>query len=401
MRVLVVHNRYRSAAPSGENRVVEQESDALLSIGHTVERFEYHSDDIEHWSPWRKVGLPARVVWNPQAKRELAATLETFRPDVVHVHNTFPLLSPSVLYACRDQRVPVVATLHNYKLLCASGDFFRAGKVCHDCADGSQVAALTHKCYRGSLTATAPMVLSTVANRRAWRRLVSAYIFLSASQRKLMAGLALDPTRVFVKDNLVPAAVAPHTARERKVVYMGRLDEAKGVPLLMEAWDQYRAVAGDDALRLVVVGSGPLGDDVARWARTRPSVEMTGYVDRARCVEIVASARAALLPSEWEETFGLVAVEAMAAGTPVIAAGHGSFPEIVTAGHDGELFSPGEAAHLARVVGEVDAQPERFAAYGRNAQETYRRRYDLRAGVAELERIYRFAIDRAGELSTS
>ena len=137
MRVLVVHNRYRSAAPSGENRVVDQESGALRSRGHAVELFECRSDDIEAWSPLRKASLPARVVRNPQARQALAARLRVFEPDVVHVHNTFPLLSPSVLYACRDAGVPVVATLHNYKLLCASGDFYRAGAVCHDCAGGS------------------------------------------------------------------------------------------------------------------------------------------------------------------------------------------------------------------------------------------------------------------------
>src|SRR5262245_34836497 len=134
MKILIAHNRYRSTAPSGENRVVDQESAALTALGHTVEHFERHSDDIEDWTRLQQATLPARVVWNPATKRDLGAVLRRFRPDVVHIHNTFPLLSPSVLYACRDARVPVVVTLHNYKLLCASGDFFRAGQVCHDCA---------------------------------------------------------------------------------------------------------------------------------------------------------------------------------------------------------------------------------------------------------------------------
>ena len=129
MRILLVHNRYRSTAPSGENRVVDQEREALAALGHDVDLFERHSDELEQWPAWKKATLPARVVWNPASKRDLAETLRTFRPDVVHIHNTFPVLSPSVLYACRDARVPVVITLHNYKLLCASGDFYRDGAV--------------------------------------------------------------------------------------------------------------------------------------------------------------------------------------------------------------------------------------------------------------------------------
>ena len=150
MRILVAHSRYRSAAPSGENRVVDQETAALGALGHEVELFERRSDDIEGWPAVRKAALPAAVVWNGGVRRDLRAVLRSGRPDVVHIHNTFPLLSASVLYACRDAGVPVVVTLHNYKLACASGDFFRDGAVCHECADGAPVGAMRHGCYRGS-----------------------------------------------------------------------------------------------------------------------------------------------------------------------------------------------------------------------------------------------------------
>src|SRR5215470_9775788 len=137
MKILIVHNRYRSTAPSGENRVVDQESEALTAAGHTVRHFERHSDDIEDWPALKKATLPTRVVWSRASRHDLARDLIRHPPDVVHIHNTFPLLSPSVLYACREAEVPVVVTLHNYKLLCASGDFFRRGEVCHNCAGGN------------------------------------------------------------------------------------------------------------------------------------------------------------------------------------------------------------------------------------------------------------------------
>ena len=189
MKIMIVHNRYRSTAPSGENRVVDTEAGALAALGHEVVRFERHSDDIETWSRARKAALPGRVVWSAEAHRDLAARLREDRPDVVHVHNTFPLLSPAVLHACRDARVPVVATIHNYKLACASGDFFRDGAVCHDCAGRLPGPAIRHGCYRGSRAATAPVALAMTAHRRAWRSLISAYIFISAAQRDLLTGL--------------------------------------------------------------------------------------------------------------------------------------------------------------------------------------------------------------------
>lgn len=394
MRILVVHNRYRSTAPSGENRVVDQESEALVSLGHEVERFERHSDEIEEWSAARKATLPARVVWNPETRRDLKNVLRRFRPDVVHVHNTFPLVSPSILYACRDERVPVVVTLHNYKLLCASGDFFRDGEVCHDCAGGNPTAALVHRCYRGSVVATVPTVVAARVHRRAWRNQVAAYIFISESQRRLLAAMDFDPERVFVKPNLVPYDGAHGTPRDRQVAYVGRLDQAKGVPLLLRAWDRYRETADDDALRLVIAGGGPLDDEVRRWAADRPSVELAGHLPKQDCFDLIARSRAVLLPSQWEETFGLVVVEAMAAGVAPVAAAHGSFPELVTDGVDGALFQPGDPDDLAKVLLDVDGNPDRYEEYGRRARDTYETRYDPQHGIEHLLQVYQFAITR-------
>jgi glycosyltransferase involved in cell wall biosynthesis len=394
MKILLVHNTYRSTAPSGENRVVEQEGEALAAAGHQVETFGRLSDEIESWPAWQKATLPARVVWNPASRRELAATLDRVRPDVVHVHNTFPLLSPSVLYACRAAGVPVVATLHNYKLLCASGDFFRDGEVCHDCAGGTPVSALVHRCYRGSVLATGPTVLAARAHRRSWRDLVSAYIFLSDSQRRLLAAMGFQPHRTFVKPNLVPYDGPVGGERQRQVAYLGRLDGPKGASLLMRGWDAYRAQAGDHALRLVIAGGGPLLADVTAWAADRPSVELAGHLTKQECFELIARSRAVVLPSEWEETFGLVVVEAMAVGVPPLASAHGSFPDLVSDGVDGALFEPGQPDALAKLLLEVDLYPERYQEYGRRARATYENQHDPQRNLEQLLDIYRFAIGR-------
>ena len=392
MKIMQVHNRYRSAAPSGENRVVDQERDALAALGHEVIRFERNSDDIERWPKAKKASLPGRIIWSSEAHRALTAAVLERRPDVVHMHNTFPLLSAAVLYACRDARVPVVATIHNYKLMCASGDFFREGAVCHDCAGSLPVQALRYGCYRGSRLATLPVAVATSVHRHAWRSLVSGYIFVSASQRDLLAGLELPPSRVFVRHNLIPGHPARKAARMPTVVYAGRLDETKGTRLLMAGWDRYRAGAGGQGLRLVIAGSGPLQDEVAAWASARSSIDMVGQVSSARCAELLSRARAVLLPSVWEETFGLVAVEAMAAGTPPIAPRHGSFPELITSGVDGVLFRPGDPTALALAIADAEARPEQYEAYGDQARKTYEQRFDPQDNLEQLLEIYRYAV---------
>jgi glycosyltransferase involved in cell wall biosynthesis len=392
MRILLVHNRYRSVMPSGENRVVEQEGEALAALGHEVRRFTRDSDEISQWSLLKKASLPARTIWNWESFHDLKAVLREYQPEVVHVHNTFPLLSAAVLRACRDAGVPVVATLHNYGLACANRAFFRDGAVCHDCADRPPVSSVLHGCYRDSRAATVPVAIAMVAHHRAWRSLVSAYILISASQRDLLRGVGLPEDRVFVRYNLITRRDRPQTAPEPMVVYAGRLDEIKGVRLLMAGWDRYREEAGEPGLRLAVAGAGTLDGEVMAWASARPSVVLTGALSSAECASLISRARAVLLPSAWEETFGLVAIEAMAAGVPPIAAGHGSFPELITTGVDGALFDPGDPAALGRAIADVERDPERYATYGEQARKTYEQRFDPERNLAELLEIYRFAI---------
>lgn len=397
MKILIAHSRYRAGAPSGENRVVDSEAAALAAAGHDVTLFQRHSDAIAGWPLARKAALPALSVYNPTVRRELADALGSERPDVVHVHNTFPMLSASVLEACRDAAVPVVATMHNYRLACASGDFFRAGEPCHACADGSVGAALRHGCYRGSHAATVPVAAALLASRRRWRELVSAYVFVSASQRDLLAGIGLPPERVFVKDNFVasPPVTAPGgvEGRDHLVSSLGRLDAAKGLPLLMAAWDDFRRADPRSPLRLAIAGDGPLADRVRSWATGHGSVEVLGHLSRPDTTALVARSLAVVVPSAWEETFGLVAVEAMAGGVAPIAPARGSFPGLVTDGVDGALFRPDDAHDLAAVLADVDGAPERFVALGARGRRTHAARFGRHANIEQLLEIYRYAIE--------
>lgn len=389
-----MHNRYRSSSPSGENRVVDDEAAALGRNGHTVERFERHTDEVEHWAAVKKAFLPGRVVWSADSYTNLVWALRQSRPDVVHVHNTFPLLSSSVLQACSRERVPAVATLHNYRLMCPGGALFRDGAPCSDCAGRLPVPAVRHGCYRGSSMATLPLAISTVVNRQTWRGLVSAYICVSKSQRDKLAPLGLPPHRVFVKPNFIPdESLRTRSDHGDVVVYMGRLTAIKGVVTLMSAWDLYRASWPGAGLRLAIAGAGPFQEEVTIWAKGRPDVDFLGLLEPAECESLLTTARVAVVPSESEETFGLVAVEAMKAGVPVIAADLGALPELITDGEQGTLFQPGDVTGLAEVLHDVASAPERYARYGVSARKAYETRFDPDANVRQLLSIYEFAVE--------
>ncbi|HWD06487.1 MAG TPA: glycosyltransferase [Amycolatopsis sp.] len=381
MKVLVVHNRYRSEQPSGENNVVDAEVALLTAGGVRVSRFERRSDDIAPMSLPHKACVPLQVPWNRSARAELTTRLRVERPDVVHVHNTFPLLSPSVLAACADARVPVVATLHNYGLVCPPGTLYRDGRICTDCVSGAPVAAVRHGCYRGSAVATLPMAANLVVNRARWRRDVTRFFCISAAQRQVLVAAGLPASKLTVKHNFVADPGVRRSGDGEHVLFLGRLTAEKGVPLLMAAWER---VGGSLGLPLVIAGSGPLADEVSVWAGARRDVSYVGLQDKAACRELTASAAAVVAPSAWLEAFGLVAVEAMAAGVPTVAPAHGAFPELVTDGVTGVLHEPGSAEALATALRAVVADRARNRAMGVAARDRYEADFTPEVGLRRL-----------------
>ncbi|MFJ7249377.1 glycosyltransferase [Kitasatospora sp. NPDC098652] len=391
MRVLVVHNRYASAQPSGENKVVDQEVGLLREAGHRVELFERRSDDIARRSLPGKVAVPLLVPWNPAVRAELAARLRAERPDVVHVHNVFPLLSPAVLAACADAAVPAVATLHNYTQVCPPGTLQRDGRPCTECVGGSPLPAVRHGCYRGSRLATVPLAVGLVVNRRRWWTGVERFFCISAAQREVLVRAGLPAERLAVKHNFVPEPGTVRTGAGEHLLYLGRLAEAKGVRLLMAAWDRL-AAEGGVGVPLVVAGAGPLEAQVRAWAAGRADVRCVGLYDQAQCREAVARAVAVVAPSTWLEAFGLVVVEAMAAGVPAVAAGHGAFVELVEDGVTGLLHRPGEAASLAACLRRITADPAVNRELGRAARRRYEQGFSPAVGLDRLVEGYRAAI---------
>ncbi|MCC9157994.1 glycosyltransferase [Streptomyces parvulus] len=391
MHVLVAHNRYASAQPSGENKVVDQEVALLRGAGHRVGVFERRSDDIAARSLPGKAAVPLLVPWNPAVRREFTARLRAERPDVVHVHNVFPLLSPAILAACADAGVPAVATLHNYTQVCPPGTLQRDGGPCTECVGSGPLPAVRHGCYRGSRLATVPLAVSMSVNRRRWWSGVERFFCISAAQRDVLVGAGMPAERLSVKHNFVPEPGVVRTGPGEHLLFLGRLAEAKGVRLLMAAWDEL-AAGGGVGVPLVIAGAGPLEGEVTAWAAGRDDVRRVGLYDTARCREALARSVAVVAPSTWLEAFGLVVVEAMAAGVPAVAAGHGAFTELVEDGVTGLLHRPGEASSLAACLRRITAEASRNREMGRAARRRYERGFSPDVGLERLLEGYRTAI---------
>lgn len=386
-RVLLVHNYYQQ--PGGEDEVFVGEGRLLEERGHAVARYAVHNDAV------RGVGrarLAAGAVWSRASYRALRALIRAERPDVVHVHNTMPLISPSAYFGAAAEGVPVVQTVHNYRHLCANGLLLRDGAPCHACV-GRRVGlpGVVHACYRGSRAATATVVATNALHRAAgtWSRRVGVYVALTEFARRRLLEGGLPAERLVVKPNFVDPDPGAGRGAGGYAVFVGRLAPEKGVRTLLAAW---RALGA--ALPLRIVGDGPLAPEVARAAAEIPGVTWLGRRTPAEVLALVGDAACLVCPSEWYETFGRVIAEAFAAGTPVVASEIGALAELVRVGETGLLFPPGDPAALAAAVRRLLGDPPRLARMRVAARHEFEQRFTADRNYDALVRIYDLAISR-------
>jgi glycosyltransferase involved in cell wall biosynthesis len=391
-RVLVMHSRYRSNLPSGENGVVDREVDLLRSGGFEARLHERCSDDIEAMSLRAKVALPARVVWSPAERRRCREAIRQFRPHIVHVHNTFPMLSPSVLAACSDEGVPVVMTLHNFRLACANGMLLRDGAPCELCVGRLPLDALRYGCYRDSRAATVPVALLIAAHRllRTHARQVDLFLALNGFTRDLAIRSGLPAERVVVKPNFVPDPGEVRPGPGQSVLFLGRLERAKGVDLLLEAWQGIPMHAST----LVIAGDGELRPKVEALARSRPDVRYLGQRSHEECMQLLLEARALILPSRLYENMPLTILEAFAAGVGVVGPDHGPFPELIGDDQRGLSFLAGDPTELRDILRKVISDDALTTALGARARSHYKDHYTAERNLAALRIAYRYASSR-------
>ncbi len=388
MRVAMLHNRYRSGQPSGENTVVDQTADLLRKSGHVLDLYAQNSDDIAQMSRKDRALLPFRSIWSFAGASDLTFRLQTARPDIVHVHNTFPLFSPSVLRAAARQDLPVVATLHNFRLMCANGVLQRNGGPCESCVGRIPWRGAVHGCYRESKVQSLPLVAGIAVHNtlHTWQRYVTTLIAPSEFVRSRYAAGGFDPDQIVVKPHAVAHSGAVREGAGEAVVFLGRLTEEKGFADLLKAWD---ASLG----QFVVVGDGPLRPEADERARQDPSVKVLGALPWAECMEVLRSARVLVVPARSYETFGLVVIEAFAHGVPVVASRIGALAELVDDGETGALVAPGDTEALRKAVGLLTDEATSIA-FGLRARQVYLDRFTPERDLAATERIYADAIAR-------
>jgi glycosyltransferase involved in cell wall biosynthesis len=387
VKLLFVHNSYKE--PGGEDNVVAQESAALRAAGHSVEVLLFDNDNIN--SRAKSFATAIGVVRNRSALTRIARQIDAHRPDVVHFHNFFPLVSPAALGMVADLGVPVVQTLHNYRVICSGGMLMRNNAPCEACVGKAPFPALRDRCYRGSLAGTAAAVVMGAA----FRRVVSArkdgitLIALTRFARDKLAASGLDPAQIVVKPNFGADAECGASQRPPSLLFVGRLSAEKGAETLLDVARQLPQT------RIDIIGDGPQRDLLR--ANAASNVHFHGRLSHAETLAKIRGARALLMPSRWYEGFPMTVVEAFSCGTPVIASDIGSLQEIIEAGLTGLLVPPHDVFAWAAAAQRAHNESETFAKLGRNARKAYENHYCVRAGLAQLTSCYEAALQRKAD----
>ena len=390
MKILAVHNHYQIRG--GEDESFEVEVNTLRGAGHDVVTYTQDNERVERIG---RVRTAVRTIWSQQTYREVRRVLADENIGVVHVQNFFPLISPSVYYAGRTARVPVVQTLRNYRLMCPNSLFFRDGHVCEDCM-GKLVPwpGIVHTCYRDSKTATATVggMITTHRLLRTWDHMVDVYVALTEFARKKFIQGGLPADKIVVKPNCVYPDPGIGAGAGGYILFVGRLSPEKGVSTLLDAWQQV-----GHGRRLCIVGEGPLRSIVEEASRRMPEIEYLGRQDLAEVYRLMGDAEAVVFPSEWYETFGRVAIEAFAKQTPVVAARIGAIAEVVDDGRTGLLFEPGNVGDLCRQLEWVWSHPGAMVEMGQEARREYEAKYTASRNYEMLMEIYELARIRADD----
>ena len=386
MKILLSHNSYQQVG--GEDAVVAAEAALLAERGHRVITYERSNEELNGSGLISQAVVGLRTTWSSRSYREITQLLKKEKPDVAHFHNTFPLISPAVYYACEEMSVPAVQTLHNYRLLCPGATFLRDGKVCESCLR-QPVAwpGIAHGCYRGSRRATTAVAAMQIAHRamRTWQTKVNLYIALSEFARGKFIEGGLPGNRIVVKPNFVAGHFKPQTMPGQYAVFVGRLSEEKGTHVLLSAW---RTMQTPVPLR--IVGDGPLLEKLSHEIKESSLswIELTGRRTPEEVRLMMLEARFLISPSICYENFPLVVAESFACGAPVIASRLGSMAEIVQDGVTGLHFEAGNSADLATKVEWAWNHPEELARMGVAARAKYEANYTSDRNYEMLMEIY-------------
>jgi glycosyltransferase involved in cell wall biosynthesis len=392
MRILIAHNHYQ--VPGGEDAVASSEAALLKSFGEDVAVYERSNDELSRLGPVGRFQHMSSLRFNRRSYEELREVIRRHRPQVAHFHNIFYMMTPAVYRACHDEGVAVVQSLHNFRMMCSNGLFFRDGHACEDCLKKNLLEGVKHRCFRQStvMTAVVASTLSSLWRQGTWFNDVDLYIAAAEFTRAKHIERGIPAGKIVIKPHFVYPEPKDGHADGGYVLYVGRLSEEKGVRTLLEAW----RLLGGLNIPLKIAGSGPLSDELKKFVQDHKmsNVEFLGFIDPAQCERLLRGANAAVIPSLCYENFPRVVVEAFACGTPVIASSLGSLAELVEEGRTGLLIEPGSAAHLSRAVRWCFEHPAETRRMGQEARRMFEQKYSAQPNYQKLISIYQQAIQK-------
>jgi glycosyltransferase involved in cell wall biosynthesis len=389
MKILIIHNHYLQ--PGGEDTVFEAEKALLEHYGHEVVTFVEDNARLEGVNPLK---VAVNAMWSREAQRDIRKWIEQTRPDVVHFHNTFLRISPAAYYTVKELGLPVVQTLHNYRLICPGTLLMRDGKVCEDCLRKIvSWPGVVHGCWRNSRSGT--MVVAAMLTfhnvLRTWENQVDVYIALTEFARKKFVQGGLPAEKIVVKPNFVHPDPGNGEHKGNFALFVGRLSAEKGIRTMLSAWRLLKSVP------LKVVGDGPLMAEVkAQIEREWLAIEVLGRCPREEVFSLMRQASFLVFPSEWYEGFPMTIAEAFACGLPVLASRLGAMAELVEDGRTGLLFEPGNPEDLAEKVAWAWAHSKEMAKMGREARREYETKYTAERNYEMLMAIYEKAMASHG-----
>lgn len=393
MKVLLVHNFYQSSSPSGEDAVYRNEAALLRSRKVAVIQYERHNDRIS--GPLNKAKAVSDSVWSKKTYKEVSELIAKEKPDVAHFHNIWYLISPSAYYACKEAGIPVVQTLHNFRMFCANGLLMRDGRVCEDCVGRVPWRGTAYGCYRSSRLYSLPVVASQIIHRArgTWAEAVDAYVALTEFGKRKFVECGLPAEKIFVKPNFLADPPAANYSTADYAIYMGRLSEEKGLDVLVDALASDNGAASS-RLKVKIVGEGPLRAHLEGKAKDKglSNIEFLGRKDFGECLDLLSRARFMVLPSVCYENFPMAIREAFACGKPVVGSNLGAIASIIGDRETGLLFRPGNPEDLASKIAWMIGNEDDCIQMGRNARAEFESKYTADRNFEMLMDIYRNAI---------
>lgn len=391
MKILVVHNSHRSGSSSGDDVVFRKEAELLEKNGNFITRYNPSNDEFDGSGAIKKVSIALQIPWSLRAFRAIKRILSQGKPDIVHVHNFFPLISPSIYYAVQSMGIPVVQTLHDFRPLCGMAFFMRDGSICEECRDGSFFRSVSYGCFRGSRAQTVPVALMLKLHTMlaTFKRKIDAYICLTESQRKIFSEAGFDKDKLFIKPNFIEDTPEPGESKAGDyAVFIGRIGEEKGLRTLINAWKDLPDIP------LKIIGNGPDIKKFRSLAMDIKNIDFIGYRPHYECMKLLGAARFLVAPSICYETFGLTIVEAFSHSRPVVASNLAAMADIVKDGITGLLFTPKDFRELAEKARWLWKNVEECISMGQHARKEYEAKYTPEKNIEILMGIYRKVIER-------